>query len=139
MSMRIQEGNDVKYVFSTVSTVTDALNLAVVYGNTEGEVELATDGDTKFAGIIQAIDPGKTDAEDGDNVSVCRDGFIEAKADGDIAFGDALALGTNGTLKALADVDATDVGADDIMLMVGRAEQDAEDGDTFVAFIWVRK
>lgn len=139
MSMRSQEGNDVKYVFSTDATVTDALNLAVVYSAVEGEVELATDGDTKFAGIIQVIDPGKSDAEDGDNVNICKDGFIEVIADGAISYGDGLALGTDGTIKALANVDATDVGADDIMLMMGRAEQDAEDGDTFIAHIWVRK
>ena len=139
MAMRIQEGNDVKYVFNTDATVLDALNLAVVYGASEGEVELATDGDTKFAGIIQTIDPGKTDAEDGDNINVCKDGFIEVIADGAISYGDALALGTDGTIKSLAAVDATDVGADDIMLMIGRAEADAEDGDVFIAHIWVRK
>jgi len=139
MAMRTQEGNDVKYVFSTDAIVTDALNLAVVYSTVEGEVELATDGDTKFAGIIQIIDPGKSDAEDGDNVNICKDGFIEVIADGAISYGDGLALGTDGTIKALANVDATDVSADDIMLMMGRAEQDAEDGDTFIAHIWVRK
>jgi hypothetical protein len=134
--MQIQPGVYIKYVF-TGDDKANALNLAVAYATSEGEVQIATSGDTKFAGVLTAIQAGATTAEDGLNVTVCNDGILEVVASGAIAYGDALALDTGGKFKAIA-ADATQSAAN-IMLMVGRAQEDAANGDTFKALIFARK
>jgi|ADurb_Cas_01_Slu_FD_contig_21_4521477_length_882_multi_3_in_0_out_0_2 hypothetical protein len=132
MSMQVQEGVYVKFVFSG-DDVTDAFNKAVQFAATEGEVELADEDTTTFIGLIVAVDPGKTTAEDGDNVNVCTEGVLEAIADGAISYGDALGVGEDGKLKAVT-ADGTEP-LTNSLAMVGRALQDADDGDVFQALI----
>lgn len=130
--MQVQPGIYIKFVFAG-EDLADAIGKAVVYGAVEGEVELATDDDVNFAGIIQAVDPGKSDAEDGDNVNVCNEGVLEVIADGAVSYGDTIALGTDGTVKSI-EADATK-SADNIKLTIGRAMEDADNGDVFKALI----
>lgn len=136
MSMEVQPGVAIKYVAG--EAIENAYNKAVVYGPDEGEVLLGTDDDTKFAGIVISVTAGKTDALEGDNIGVVNDGIIEVKADGAISFGDALAIGTDGLVKAIPEADGTPTAAL-IMQMIGRAQEDAEDGAVFKALVFCRK
>lgn len=144
MPTEVQPGIAIKYVAG--EKILDAEGKCVVYGAEEGEVVLGQDGDTKFAGVIISITGARSEstaigvvtAEDGDNIGVVNDGILEVVADGAIVFGDALAIGTDGKVKALADLDHTATAAD-IMLMIGRAQEDADDGDLFEALIYARK
>lgn len=133
MSMQVQEGVYIKFIFSGDTDYEDCFNKAVQFADAEGEVEAADENTTKFVGVIVAVDPGKTTAEDGDNVNVCTEGVLEVVADGAISYGDTLAVGEDGKLKAIA-ADGTQTAAN-IMMTVGRALQDADDGDVFQALI----
>jgi hypothetical protein len=75
--------------------------------------------------------------KEGDNIGVVNDGIVEVKASGPIEYGDALAIADEGLVKALP-VDATPTAAD-IMKMIGRAQEDAENGKIFKALIFARK
>jgi hypothetical protein len=131
MSMQVQEGDYVKYVF-TGADLEDYFGAAVQYAADEGEVEIATEDTTKFAGVMVQVDPGKTTAEDGDNCTIVKEGIVEVIADGAIEYGDALAVGENQAFKA-SDADGTAL--TNFLTHVGRAQEDADDGDVFKALI----
>jgi hypothetical protein len=130
--MQVQEGVYIKFVFNGAD-FEDCFNKAVEFSSVEGEVQKATEDTTNFLGLIVAVDPGKTIAEDGDNVNICTEGILEAVADGAISYGDGLAVGEDGKLKAI-EVDGTENDTNR-MMMVGRALQDADDADVFQALI----
>lgn len=137
MTGLVQPGEDVKYVLDGDVTTVSPYNRAFVYSATEGEVKLAGDGDTKFAGILTSVQiskssqsPYNTVAYDGDNVTLKKKGIIDGIASGAIVYGQAVGLAANGALKALPDFDATPSAAQ-ILQYVGRAETSAADGETF--------
>jgi hypothetical protein len=120
----------------------EALFRAVKYdSDNEGEVLLGTDDGTGFAGIIYAVTAARTpygmisgtgiSVAAGTRVTVVKSGFRPAIADGTIKFGDALCMGESGKLKTLEDFDTSPTA---LMLVqfVGRAQEDAEDGDSFI-------
>ncbi|MDP3065485.1 MAG: hypothetical protein Q8N08_02005 [Methanobacteriaceae archaeon] len=130
--MQVQPGIYIKFVF-TGANLANAIGKAVAFSTDEGEVRLATDDDVGFAGIIQAVDAGKSLAVEGDNVNVCNEGVLEVIADGAVLYGDTVALGTDGTVKAIP-ADATQSVAN-IKLTIGRALEDASNGEVFKALI----
>jgi len=123
--------------------IADALYKAVKFDpENEGEVLEGTDDGIRFAGIIFAVTEGRTPygmisgqgitAPEGVNLSVAREGFHPAIADGAIIFADALCMGEDGALKAMPDYDVSPT-AEQIVKFCGRAQEDADDGDTFIA------
>ena len=131
MPTEVQPGVAIKYVAG--EKMLDVEGKCVVYGAEEGEVVLGQDDDTKFAGIVISVTGARSEST--------AIGVITAEevvADGAIVFGDALAIATDGKVKALAEVDHVATAAD-IMLMIGRAQEDADDGDVFKALIYARK
>ncbi len=130
----------VKYV--TGADISDALYKAVTYDpNNEGEVLEGTAGGVRFAGIIFSITAGWTPygavsgttvpAPEGTRVGVVKSGFRPAKAGATIKYGDALGLGANGTLVPLVGYDLSPSAAM-IVQFVGRAQEDADEGDQFI-------
>jgi hypothetical protein len=130
----------VKYVAG--EEIQDALFKAVKFDPThEGEVLEGTDDGIRFAGIIFAVTEGRTPygmisgqgivAPEGVRLSVAREGFHPAKADGAITYADATCMGKDGCLKAMPDYDVSPT-PDQIVRFAGRAQEDAEDGDTFI-------
>lgn len=134
MSFQVQPG--IKMTYFAEGAI-PALNLAVIYGSEDGTVAVGTADSVKFAGVIAATKLGESSAEDGDVVTVINDGVMEVVASGAIAYGDALALAADGKVKSAAlDLTPTAAGA---FQMIGRAQESAEDGETFNALIFVRK
>jgi hypothetical protein len=144
MPTEVQPGIAIKYVAG--ETASNVEGKVVVYGAEEGEVVIGQDGDTKFAGVIISVTGARSESnaigvigmEEGDNIGVVNDGIVELKAEGAIEFGDALAIANNGLVKALPAVDHTAT-ASDIMKIIGRAQEDAANGDVFQALIFARK
>jgi hypothetical protein len=144
MPTEVQPG--VALIYVAGEHIADVEGKVVVYGAEEQEVVLGQDGDTKFAGIVISVTGARSEstaigviaANLGDNMGVVNDGVVEVVADGAVLFGDALAIGTDGKVKALTEVDHIAT-AGDIMLMIGRAQEDAEDGDIFKALVFARK
>jgi hypothetical protein len=138
MSGKIQDGNDVKYVLNGDITAFSPYNRAFKYSDVTGEVTLAGDGDTNFAGILVAVQisrssqsPYNVTAYDGDNVTLSKTGMFEVIANGAVKYGQAIGLAANGTFKALPDYD-TSPSLDLIVKKVGRAEGNAADGEVFI-------
>lgn len=145
MPTEVQPGIAIKYTAGE-----DASNVegkVVVYSDIEDEVVIGQEGDTKFAGIIISVTGARSEStaigvipmNEGDNIGVVNDGIVEVQAEGDIEFGDAITIADDGFVKALPEVDSSEVDAEKIMLMIGRAQEDAENGDTFKALIFARK
>jgi len=134
MALQVQPGVSITYISGGIIP---SLGLAMVYDSVERQVVVAGADAVNFAGVVQAIQPGKTSGVEGDVVTVVNDGIMEVTASGAIKYGDALALAANGKFKAVAlDLTPTAAGA---FQMVGRAQQDAADGETFDALVFVRK
>lgn len=136
MSGTVYPGKDLTYVLA--DDVTAPFNKAFIYDDLEGEVALGQDGDSKFAGILTAVTISKstqapyvTEAYAGDSVTLKKYGVVEAIADGSINYGDAVGIGNDGQLKALADFDVSGT-AEQIIAQVGRAQEDAATGERFL-------
>jgi len=132
MPTEVQPGIAIKYTAG--EDASDVEGKVVVYGTAEDEVVIGNEGNTKFAGVIISVTGARSestaigviDMKEGDNIGVVNDGIVEVKASGPIEYGDALAIADEGLVKALP-VDATPTAAD-IMKMIGRAQEDAENG-----------
>lgn len=140
----VQPGVAIKYTAG--EDANDVLNKCVIYGTEEDEVLIGSAGDTKFAGVIIAVTGARSEStaigtiamEDGDNITVVNDGIMEVIADGAVSYGDALKLADDGAVSTLASVDVSG-DSTDVMYMVGRAQEAADDGDTFKALMFARK
>lgn len=138
MSGLVQPGEDVAYVLAEDVTAVSPYNRAFVYADTEGEVKLADEDETNFAGILFTVQiskssqsPYNTTAYAGDNATLKKKGMVEAVAHGAIEYGQAVGLGPLGTLKPLGEFDGTpSVGQ--LLSYIGRAESSCADGEVFV-------
>jgi hypothetical protein len=138
MSGLVQPGEDVKYVLDGDVTAVSPYNRAFIYSDHEGEVKLGTEDATNFAGILFTVQisrssqaPYNTVAYDGDNATLKKKGMVEAIAHEAISFGQAVALGPNGTLKPLPDFDATPTAAQ-LATYIGRAESSCDADEVFI-------
>lgn len=125
----------------TAAKITAPIGKLVAYGTNADEVVEGAWGDTKFAGIITAVTGGaniynELPAEAGVSVTVERGKVFSVKASGTIHYGDELAMGDNGTARAI-DADVSRTGEQEGE-MIGRAESAASNGDKFNAFLFIK-
>lgn len=150
MPTEVQPGIAIKYTAG--EDADDAEGKVVVYSDVEDEVVIGMEGDTKFAGVIISITGARSEStaigvvsmNEGDNIGVVNDGIMEVRAAvGEVInFGEAIAIADDGFVKALPDVDSSSVDPEEIMQMIGRAQEDVNASTASVVFkalIYARK
>jgi len=138
----IQPGKSVTYTFRGSLDIDDIDEpgmygfdeycIPVEYGAAEGEVVLATEDTTKFAGVIIAqthknsLESVRRALTDYTTVTVLKEGIILGIAKDEIKFGDYVAIGEGLTFKKVTVDDQSP--ANLLLSIVGIAESDAQDG-----------
>jgi hypothetical protein len=134
----VQDANYVAYYLGADVTNYSPYGRACMYGQNTKEVVIATEDTPYFAGIIYTIQiskssqsPYNTTAYAGDNCTLVKIGMIDAVASGTIEYGQYVAVGPNGTLKALPNF-ATTPSLEQLVTVVGVAESSCNDGEEFI-------
>lgn len=138
----VQPGKSVTYTFRGYIEIDDIdaprmygfdeYCIPVEYGPAEGEVVLATEHTSKFAGVIIAqthknsLESVRRVLTDYTTVTVLKEGIILGKAKGEIKFGDYVAIGRDLSFKKVT-VDNQSP-ANLLLSIVGIAESDAQNG-----------
>ncbi len=139
----VQPGKSVTYTFRGSLDIDDIDGprmygfdeycIPVEYGAAEGEVVLATEDTRKFAGVIIAqthknsLESVRRALTDYTTVTVLKEGIVLGEAEGEIKFGDYVAIGQG--ILSYKKVTVDDQSPANLLLsIVGIAESDAQNG-----------
>jgi len=138
--MAFEKQPGIAMTFQAGEAMPNIVQKAVIFGTAENEILIGTADSAKFAGIVAVVSPGKSSANEGDDVTVVLDGVIEVTASGAIDVNAPLALAADGKVKSIPDYDdKTKVSAALASQYIGRALQRATaDGDIITALVGAR-